>query len=122
MLELTINNEVYSFNFGMGFMREINKKETVTMAGFNTAKNIGLSYYVAGIIDGDVEALAEVLDVANKGLSPRVTKKDIDEYIDNPNTDIDKLFEEVIYFLKNSNATKKATTAMMEALEMEKNQ
>lgn len=26
MMELTINGQVYQFNFGMGFLREMNKK------------------------------------------------------------------------------------------------
>ncbi len=120
MLELTINDIVYSFNFGMGFMREINKKESIPVDGFQTKKNIGLQYFVAGILDGDIEALVEVLDTANKGQTPRVTKKEIDAYIDDENTDIDKLFTDVIDFLKHSNATKKATTALVEALEVAK--
>ena len=120
MLELTINDIVYSFNFGMGFMREINKKESIPVDGFQTKKNIGLQYFVAGILDGDIEALVEVLDTANKGQTPRVTKKGIDAYIDDENTDIDKLFTDVIDFLKHSNATKKATTALVEALEVAK--
>ncbi|MFR2188797.1 MAG: tail assembly chaperone, partial [Blautia sp.] len=41
-MELTINGQVYQFNFGMGFMREMNKKVTMPVDGVKDAKkNIG---------------------------------------------------------------------------------
>ena len=71
MLELTINEQVYEFNFGMGFMREINKRVGTPVDGLpDIKKNIGLQYYIAGVMDGDVESLVDILDVANKGHDP----------------------------------------------------
>lgn len=75
---------------------------------------------IASILDGDVEALVDVLDAANKGQNPRATRGLLDAYIDDDETDIDSLFESVIDFLKRANATKKVTMAMVEALEKEK--
>ena len=121
MFELTINDTVYQFNFGMGFMREINKRVTAPVDGLkDVKKNIGLQYMIASILDGDVEALVDVLDAANKGQNPRATRGLLDAYIDDDETDIDSLFESVIDFLKRANATKKVTMAMVEALEKEK--
>lgn len=121
MFELTIDGTVYEFNFGMGFMREINKKIGTPVDGLpDVKKNIGLQYMVAGVIDGDVEALVDVLDVANKGKSPRVTRALLDSYIDNDETDIDKLFEDVLDFLKSTNATKKTVTTLLKAMEERK--
>ena len=122
MLELTINNVVYQFNFGMGFMKEINKRVTkVPNADIPEMKqNVGLQFAVAGIIDGDVEVLADVLDVANKGQNPRATINTIYAYIDDENTDIDRLFETVLDFLKRANATKKITLAVVEMVEKER--
>lgn len=121
MLELTIDNKVYEFNFGMGFMREINKSQKTPIEGWkNVEKNVGLQYNIAGIIDGDVEALSEVLDAANKGRDPRITRKQIDEYIDSEDTDIDGLFEKVLDFLKLSNATRKVTMNLLEMVEKQK--
>ena len=120
MFELTINGQVYEFHFGMGFMREINKKIGAPVDGMpNVKKNIGLQYNVAGIIDGDVEALVEVLEVANKGRFPRVKREDLDAYIDSEDTDIDALFESVLDFLKSANATKKTVATLLEAIEKE---
>lgn len=121
MFELTINNQVYEFNFGMGFMREINKKVGTPVDGLpDVKKNIGLQYMVACIIDGDIEALVDVLDAANKGMSPRVTKLMLDSYIDDENTDIDALFDSVMDFLRSANATKKTVVKLLEAVEEEK--
>lgn len=121
MFELTMNEQVYQFNFGMGFMREINKKIGIPVDGLpNVKKNIGLQYYVAMVIDKDVEALVDILDTANKGMNPRITRKVLDAYIDDPDTDIDALFDEVIDFLKQTNATKNVTMELLEAVEKEK--
>ena len=120
-MELTINGQVYQFNFGMGFMREMNKKVSMPVDGVKDAKkNIGLRYAVAGIMDGDVEALEDLLLVANKGQNPRVTRDLLDGYIDDENTDIDELTDTVMGFLKSANATKRTTKELLDAVEKEK--
>jgi hypothetical protein len=113
MFELTINNEVYQFNFGMGFLREINKRLGKPIDGIPGEKeNVGAQFRIAGVIAGECEALADVLETANKGYSPRVTRMLIDNYIDEVE-DIDGLFESVIDFLKSANATKKITVNLL---------
>lgn len=121
MFELTINGTVYCFKFGMGFLREINKTLCKQMDGIpNEKQNIGLRYKIGGIVDGDVEALVDVLQIANKGQENRVTRDLLDAYIDNEDTDIEKLFEDVLDFLKKTNATKKTTLELLEMVEAEK--
>lgn len=123
MFELTINGVVYQFHFGMGFMREINKEIGTYIDGLpDVKKNMGLQYYVAGVLDGDVEALLKVLDVANKNQKPRVSRDALDSYIDDADTDIDKLFEDVLDFLSKTNATKKITNMLKEEVEKRKKQ
>ncbi len=75
---------------------------------------------MAGIMDGDVEALEDLLLVANKGQNPRATSEILDEYIDDSDTDIDQLFEDTMGFLKNANATKKCVQNIREDDEEEK--
>ncbi len=117
MMELTINGTVYEFNFGMGFLREINKRVQTPVDGLKGVdKNIGLQFTVASIIDGDVEALVDALDIANKGMSPRLTRQALDAYIDDADTDIDGLFTMVIDFLSRANATKKTVASLQEAI------
>lgn len=121
MFELEIGGNIYQFKFGMGFMREVNKKISQPVDGLaDVKKNIGLQYTIAGILDGDIEELVNALDVANKGMSPRVTKQLLDEYIDSECEDIEKLFEDVIDFLGKANATKKVTKNLQVAIEEEK--
>ena len=117
MMELTINGTVYEFNFGMGFLREINKRVQTPVDGLKGVdKNIGLQFTVASIIDGDVEALVDALDIANKGMNPRLTRQALDAYIDDADTDIDGLFTMVIDFLSKTNATKKTVASLQEAI------
>ena len=121
MMELTIKGQVYEFHFGMGFMREVNKKYQKPIDGVkNATENIGLQMMVAGVISKDTEFLVEVLDAANKGKTPRVTKTMLDSYIDDECEDIDALFNEVLESLKTTNATKNVTLQFMVALEEEK--
>lgn len=121
MFELEINGQVYQFKFGMGFMREINKKLKTPIDGVKDAtQNIGLRMAIASVLDGDVEGLVDILEVANKTETPRVTKNLLDEYIDNEDTDIDKLFDDVKDFLSRANATKKTYNALMQMVEEEK--
>lgn len=121
MMELTINGQVYQFNFGMGFLRDANKMVSTTVDGIkDVKKDIGARYMIARVIDGEPDALVDLLDVANKGQNPRVTKALLDAYIDDPNTDVDALFDDTLDFLGKTNATKKMMAKMKEAVEKAK--
>ena len=118
MMELTISGQVYQFNFGMGFLRDANKMISTSVDGIkDVKKDIGARYMIARVIDGEPDALVDLLDVANKGQNPRVTKALLDSYIDDPDTDVDALFEDTLDFLGKANATKKMMAKMMEAIE-----
>lgn len=121
MFELTINNTVYEFNFGMGFMRELDPTITKPIDGVKgKVQNLGVQYAVAGIIDGDVETLGDVLIRGNKGFTPRLSQKDVDAFIENPETNLDEVFESVLGFLKSANVTKKTVTSLLETIEKQK--
>ena len=123
MMELTINGQVYQFNFGMGFLREANKtvSEKINNAT-DKKKDVGATYMIAGIIDGDPEDLVNALDLANKGQSPRVTRALLDSYVESPDTDIDQLFEDTLVFLERANATKKIVERLKKRIEEAKAQ
>ncbi len=121
MFEITINDKVYGFKFGLGFVREINKKMTKPMEGVpGKVQEIGLQYYIGCLFDEDPVALVEVLEIANKTEKERVTRTLLDNYIEDENTDIEQLFAEVLDFLKKANATKKIALAMQELYNTEK--
>lgn len=118
MFELTINGTVYQFKFGIGFVREINKAAQMPVAGVpGASQEVGLALAVTKVLDGDVIALIDVLELANKGHEPRITKKMLEDYIDSEGTDIDTLFDQVVDFLANANATKKTLVKMKGAME-----
>lgn len=117
MFELTINDQVYEFHFGFGFLRDINKRVTVPIDGVkDVKKDIGLRFAVASILEGDMEQLADVLDAANKGCTPRITRKELERYIEGVD-DVDALVEKTLDFLKTSNCCKKVKLEILEAVE-----
>lgn len=123
MMELTINGQVYQFNFGMGFLREANKTVSMPVEGMNgMKKDVGARYLIAQVLDGEVDSLVDLLDIANKGQNPRVTKALLDSYIDDPETNIDELFEKTKDFLSKANATRKMMEKMQEAIDEAKMQ
>lgn len=123
MFELEINNKVYKFKFGMGFLRDINKKINIGVNGTqDLRKNMGFQYYLSLLLDGEPEALVEILISANNGYSPLITKEVLDNYIDDENTDIDELSNKIVGFLKKANATKKITNMMLEELKKQEAQ
>ena len=126
MYELQINRNTYQFNFGLGFMRDLNKNLTVPVENIKgKTKEIGMRYTIAEVIDGDIEALEKVLLTANKGFSPRLERGELDAHIENEDTDIEQLFETVLGFLKKANVSKKTTTELLKEIanqESQKNQ
>ena len=114
MFELTIKGTVYPFNLGIGFVREINKTVKVEMSGVK--EDAGLTMAMTHLYDGSVIALVDILDFANKGREPRVSKQDLEDYIEDPDTDIEKLFDDVIGFFTKSNATKKQAAKLFAPL------
>lgn len=123
MMELTINGQVYQFNFGMGFLREANKTVSMPVEGMNgMKKDVGARYLIAQVLDGEVDSLVDLLDIANKGQNPRVTKALLDSYIDDQETNIDELFEKTKDFLSKANATRKMMAKMQEAIDEAKMQ
>lgn len=121
MFELTINDKVYSFNFGFGFMREIDPKVKKEIDGVKgKTQDVGVQFTIASILDGDLNELVNALEAANKGCDPRITRKEIESYIENEDTDIDGLFADVLGFLERANCTKKTVANLKEIIEKEK--
>lgn len=104
--ELIMNGQPYAFCFGMGFLKTINAKATTKVPNSNYSINTGLKFMMAQVIDRDIEALAEVLMVANAGMNPRLKQKDLYEFLEDEDTDIEEVFDTVIDFFGKANVTK----------------
>ena len=115
--EITMNGQPYSFNFGLGFLKAINARATSRIPNSNYSINTGAKFVIAQVIDGDVEALCDVLMTANKGETPRLNQKELYEFIEDEDTDIDGVFDMVIDFFAKANATKKVYQSLMDAEE-----
>lgn len=115
MNELTINGEVYSFKFGFGFIRKIGGEYQVPVAGIPGAKkDAGLFLAIANVYDGDLITLVKVLDVANEGQKPRITRAKLEEYLEDENTDVQDVIDTVMGFLSRANCCKKIVDQVME--------
>lgn len=118
MMELTIDGNVYNFNFGYGFMKELNPKVKQPVDGIpGKVEEIGMKYEIARLLDGNIEALVNILMAANKGQTPRLTGKAMEAFIEDPDTDIDELFDTVRDFLSKANVTRRETQNLLKLME-----
>lgn len=106
-LEIEIKNTSYTFKAGFAFLHKVNKEVTAPVDGFDKKKEIGLPWLVANIIDGDVDFLVKCLLDMNMNQTPRLTKEDLEEWLEEVE-DIDAVFKKVIDFLLSANVCKKA--------------
>ena len=104
-MELTINEKVYNFKFGIGFVRHLDGKSSINQNGVQFG--IGLETLIPNLLTGNTVTLSDCLFAANMTENPRITQDQLDNYIDDDGTDIDFLFNSVLEELKKSNATKK---------------
>lgn len=104
-MELTINEKVYNFKFGIGFVRHLDGKSSINQNGVQFG--IGLETLIPNLLTGNTVTLSDCLFAANMTENPRITQDQLDNYIDDDGTDIDFLFDSVLEELKKSNATKK---------------
>ena len=116
MFELTIKGQVYQFNFGIGFTREINKKKQAKSEN-GAVQDVGLNYYIATLYDEDPIALVDILELANKTEKPRIARKDLDDFIDDRDTDVSQVCQEILDFFDENNATKKAMETVKKFIE-----
>ena len=104
----------YSFVFGFGFLKELNKQHT--MASNGLTMRLGLENTLPNLINNDVETLIEVLKLANKTETPRASEKDLIELIESED-DIEQLFADTLEALKESNFTGMKTRKFLETVE-----
>ena len=119
-MELTINGKVYQFKASIAFMRSANNLVEEKVDNTNLAQKVGLRYLIAGLIDGDVEQLINALDFMNTGFDQRLTRKEIEDFIEDENVDVDGIFEMVLDFLSKANVSKRTYNALMEQVNREK--
>ena len=114
---LNIRDKEYELNFGVGFLRELDKKYFVTRNGEKFGASMDLK--IPLLLTGDIVTLSDILYAGMHALKSRPNQSDIDKYIDEVE-DVEAFLEEVFDELKKSNATKMQVTRILAALEAEK--
>ena len=114
---LTINDTDYELNFGMGFIRKIDKTVQVPIEGLPGQKqNAGLQMAISYVIDHNLEEIEKMLIIANEGKSPKLTTSILDAYLEDEGTDVIEFCDKVLDFLRLSNCTSEKTKLLEEAV------
>lgn len=111
-----INGKICEFNFGIGFVREIDKQ--VLVEGDNKQKQkMGLTYAIAGLMDCDFEKLIDCLMFGSKfAPGEALSRKEIEEWLESEDVDLEKECEELLDFFGKCNFTKKRTADLTKAV------
>ncbi|MGC6767240.1 tail assembly chaperone [Enterococcus sp. LJL51] len=109
-MELSLNEKTAEFRFGYGFLKEINKRYSIERNGMQL--KLGVGAVLSNLLLSDVDTLFEVLLIANMTENPRITVKELEEYVEV--NGVQKLFEDVLEELKKSEFTGIMTRKMIE--------
>ena len=109
-MTININNQDYDIRFGMGFLRELDKKARIVEKNIDLGG--GLYIFISKLLMGQLTALADLLYAGTCHLTKRPTIYDIENYIENVE-DPDKLLNDVLGELEQGKMTKKAYLDIM---------
>lgn len=111
-MTITINGKEVELNFGVRFVRELDKHMPIKMKVKGMGEQsfgMALSRVVPALKTFDTAMLADVIYYATWANKSRPTQEEIDNFIDDPSTDIEKLFDDVTTAMNESNSVKLAT-------------
>ena len=107
-MQIKIKNKDYDLNFGVKFVRELDK-----IAGMKIERNgiaqrfgMGVTLTLPSLNQYDPATLATVLYCATWDNKNRPSLNDIDDFIDDPDTDLEKVFKDVLDEMNKANAIK----------------
>ncbi|HEP1259739.1 TPA: tail assembly chaperone [Streptococcus pyogenes] len=102
-MQLEIKGKNHNVKFGTRFVAEMDKAHVTEREGMKFGT--GLQSTVPFLFERNVVTLAEIIHVGTITESPRPSLNDIYDYIDEVE-DIEKLFNDVLDELRQSNASK----------------
>lgn len=111
-MEIKINGKEQELNFGVKFVRLLDKKMPIVMSVKGMGEQpfgMALTRVVPALKTFDTAMLSDVIYLALWGSKPRPSQDDVDAFIDDNKTDIEKLFSDVIDAMSKSNSVKLAT-------------
>lgn len=109
-MQITIGKVNYDLTFGVAFVREVDKELGVKRDGVSFG--LGLTIALPGLQSYDPSVLSDILHCATVTGKKRPSRADVDGYLDDPETDVETLFVEVLREIQGANATKAALKNM----------
>lgn len=111
-----IDGKIYEFKFGIGFVRDIDKTRTVKDDD-GTQRKVGLTFTIAGLMDGDFEKLIDCLLIGNKYAGgDRLERSQIEAWLEEDTTDLEREFRDLLDFFETANFTSRKTRDIKEAV------
>lgn len=108
-MEIKLNDKTVQLNFGVRFVRELDKVAGMSVNG--QSFGFGLTKSLPALQAYDPAVLSDVIYSAAYEVKPRPTQNTIDDFIDNCEN-LEKVFEEVQKEINDSNAVKVAAKNM----------
>ncbi len=111
-----INGKLCEFNFGLGFVRDIDKQKLVD--GDDKQKHkMGLTYAIAGLMDCDFEKLIDCLVIGSKyAPGETLSREEIEKWMDSEGFDLEKECEDLVDFFGKCSFTRKKTEDLKQAV------
>lgn len=109
-MQIKIGEKEYELNFGVKFVRLLDQTHGLSVNGMQFGQ--GLTKMLYGLQAYDPACLADVIYAATWANKKRPTLVQIEAMIEDPETDIEKLFDNVIAEMNKSNAIKVASKKM----------
>lgn len=117
MYSKEIDGKMYDFKFGIGFVRDIDKTKTVK-ADDGSVQKLGLTYAIAGLMDGDFEKLIDCLMYGNKySDGEKLDRRQIEEWLESDDVSLEQECRDLLDFFESANFTSRKTRDLREAME-----
>lgn len=113
-MQIKIKDKTYQLNFGVRFVRELDKVAGMTIhkQGVKQSFGMGVTLSIPALRQYDAATLATILYCAAWDNAERPSQNDIDDFIDNPSTNLNKLFKDVLSEMNKANAVKIVTSKL----------
>ncbi|WP_273711444.1 tail assembly chaperone [Leuconostoc mesenteroides] len=106
-MQVKINNKEVELKFGVKFVRELDKVAGLDVNG--ASFGMGLTKSIPALNTADPAVLADVIySAASTNKAFRPSQDDVDNFIDEYDGDLEKLFDDVIKEMSAANAIKVA--------------
>lgn len=106
-MQVKINNKEVELKFGVKFVRELDKVAGLDVNG--ASFGMGLTKCIPALNTADPAVLADVIySAASTNKAFRPSQDDVDNFIDDYDGDLEKLFDDVTKEMSSANAIKVA--------------